>query len=478
MSKTINNRYRLSEKLKERKNYVTYRANDLKEQREVAIKIFDLKKCSEAEINKIKNELNIINKIDSKYSLKCYESFDTLSEMYIVYEYCNDNLFDKMKEFSRKDSKIYYIKKIFNQLMEVYKVLHQNQIIIRELKPERVLIKYSNEDETEFDIKISDYNFSKELSDDDITKTIIGYSAYVAPEISRGEEYTNKCDLWCIGMLGYVLYFGRVPIFRGLNSFETEISVPEDNKFEDLLKKLLVPSPDKRLSWDEFFNHDFFKQKVFGDITTEDFEEVKKKYPKKDNLNGLEIEEYYDKKGNIYGEVIKGTKILFGRGIIIDKAFPAIVKGYFFDGRLHGKGEIIYGNGDYCEGEFFDFEQFGEGKEVSINGNEYIGHYKNNLYDGKGILKYNNGNIYDGEFKNGLRYGKGKFFKKKLGHTYDCNWVNGLKHGPGTIIFTNGRKIEGNWKNGIRDGEFKLYKNKDVNEFKVEVYQNGVLVKK
>ena len=59
MSKTINNRYRLSEKLKERKNYVTYRANDLKEQREVAIKIFDLKKCSEAEINKIKNELNI-----------------------------------------------------------------------------------------------------------------------------------------------------------------------------------------------------------------------------------------------------------------------------------------------------------------------------------------------------------------------------------------------------------------------------------
>ena len=60
MSKTINNRYRLTEKLKERKNYVTYRANDLKEQREVAIKIFDLKKCSEAEINKIKNDLNIL----------------------------------------------------------------------------------------------------------------------------------------------------------------------------------------------------------------------------------------------------------------------------------------------------------------------------------------------------------------------------------------------------------------------------------
>jgi antitoxin component YwqK of YwqJK toxin-antitoxin module len=52
--------------------------------------------------------------------------------------------------------------------------------------------------------------------------------------------------------------------------------------------------------------------------------------------------------------------------------------------------------------------------------------------------------------------------------------MNDLKHGKGTVYFDNGKKIEGNWKNGIRDGEFKLYKNKDVNEFKVEVFQNGV----
>ena len=153
---TINNRYRIIETLKERKNYTTYRAADLKKKREVALKVLDLKKSSESEVKKIKNELNIIKKIESKYSLKCYDSFETLSEMYIVYEYCQDNLLDKLKELNRKDSKIYYIKKIFNQLMEVYKVLHDNQIIIRELKPENILIQYTNEDETEFDIKISD----------------------------------------------------------------------------------------------------------------------------------------------------------------------------------------------------------------------------------------------------------------------------------------------------------------------------------
>ena len=57
--------------------------------------------------------------------------------------------------------------------MEVYKILHQNNVIIRELKPEKILIKYNSDDETDFDIKICDYSFSKELSDEDQTKTII-----------------------------------------------------------------------------------------------------------------------------------------------------------------------------------------------------------------------------------------------------------------------------------------------------------------
>ena len=90
-----------------------------------------------------------------------------------------------------------------------------------------------------------------------------------------------------------------------------------------------------------------------------------------------------------------------------------------------------------------------------------------------GIFKYNNGNYYEGEFKCDSRHGKGTFYNKSLGQKYVCNWANDLKHGKGTVYFDNGKKIEGNWKNGIRDGEFKLYKNKDVDEFKVDFYQNG-----
>ena len=32
----------------------------------------------------------------------------------------------------------------------------------------------------------------------------------------------------------------------------------KDEKLKDLLSKLLVKDPEKRISWEEYFEHDFF----------------------------------------------------------------------------------------------------------------------------------------------------------------------------------------------------------------------------
>ena len=99
MDTIINNRYKIIEKIKEKSNCIIYKGFDLKEKKDVAVKVINLKNVSNIKIDKIKNELNTMNKIDSKYSLKCYETFNYLSERYIILEYCQDNLFDKMKSF-------------------------------------------------------------------------------------------------------------------------------------------------------------------------------------------------------------------------------------------------------------------------------------------------------------------------------------------------------------------------------------------
>ena len=81
----------------------------------------------------------------------------------------------------------------------------------------------------------------------------------MAPEIEKFKEYKNNCDLFSIGITIYNLYFGKLPYDderKLIHNFEIE----EDRKLEDLIKKLIKENPDERITWEDYFNHPFFKQ--------------------------------------------------------------------------------------------------------------------------------------------------------------------------------------------------------------------------
>ena len=87
---------------------------------------------------------------------------------------------------------------------------------------------------------------------------------YLAPEILEGKDYNEKCDLWSLGVIIYYLYFKEFPI-PGNSDYEIvknckNIKLKEtgDEIFDDLIKKLLNVNVDKRLTWEEYFNHPFF----------------------------------------------------------------------------------------------------------------------------------------------------------------------------------------------------------------------------
>ena len=89
----------------------------------------------------------------------------------------------------------------------------------------------------------------------------------MAPEILKKKEYNYKCDLWSVGIIIYNLVFGKLP-FSGeteialsnlINMFKNEnLKSTGNKKLDDLIQKLLEKEPEKRLSWDEYFNHPFF----------------------------------------------------------------------------------------------------------------------------------------------------------------------------------------------------------------------------
>ena len=220
------------------------------------------------EIIKFHRELAIMEKCSCKNSVEIYGYFDTEEAFVIAMELCDNTLLKELAKtkngFNAKE-----IKEILMQLNNVFKKMNENNIAHRDIKLNNILVKYLNKEKTKFKVLLSDYGVSKQLSS--ITKrykTHAGTQIIMAPEILSGEEYNNKCDLWSLGVNIYQLYTKKQPyngsfdkvILNQINKLgKSVLDVIKDEKLKDLLSKLLVKDPKYRISWEEYFEHDFFK---------------------------------------------------------------------------------------------------------------------------------------------------------------------------------------------------------------------------
>ena len=80
---------------------------------------------------------------------------------------------------------------------------HSMGIVHRDLKPENILLK-SNDSDSE--IKIADFGFAKQATDDCSLSTMCGTPGYVAPEILRKEKYGTKADMWSLGVIIFIMF--------------------------------------------------------------------------------------------------------------------------------------------------------------------------------------------------------------------------------------------------------------------------------
>jgi len=247
---------------------------DLNKMRENLLNFFELNEIEEkiqSYINGFINEydnMNICSK-NNIYSVKCYEYFINYDYFIIIMELCDKNLskllIERKKAFNVKE-----IFEILHQLNNAFKIMKENKIIHRDLKLENILIKY-NEDKT-FTIKLSDYGSSKKVASlsRNFSNSIVGTNIYMAPEILNGQVHNYKCDLWSIGIIIYKLFFGKPP-FSGvteaalinniINGGKKFLKSTNNKDLDELINKLLEIEIDKRLSWDEYFNHPFIKYK-------------------------------------------------------------------------------------------------------------------------------------------------------------------------------------------------------------------------
>ena len=260
-------------------------------------------------------EVEIMKKIQSPYSVKLYNVLTSLHYYNMVEELCDGDLYTELMKrpngFSTEE-----VRRIMIQLNDAFAQMQKHKIVHRDLKVQNILIKYTTR--PEFDVKLGDYGFSKELSDD-ITATKLGTPATMAPEILMNRAYTSKADLWSIGVIIYHLLFKDLP-FKGRNEGMILQNIlhnniprnPTDQLLNDLIHRLLVVDPKKRITWKDYFAHPFFGNTPRYIEVPEQEEkidnELLKQYTVISAFNtGLKENEYY--KCYICKDVNKNTKV-------------------------------------------------------------------------------------------------------------------------------------------------------------------------
>ena len=243
-------------------------------------KVYAIKKLSKKKIdnnvdvglrtylkNALKREIDILKRM-SQYenSVKFYGHFEEENEYVLVLEFCDTDLEKYLQKGPLSNSEILAIMEGLNK---PFKYMHNNGLLHRDIKPENIMIKYLDSSKTKYIAKIADYGISREL-DDGKASTILGTPKYMSPEILLGEdEYTDKSDLFSIGVMLYYLYFKSYPFktpkkYKEITEFYKEKKEKDckDTVLDDLINKLLTFEADKRISWDEYFKHPFFSNKV------------------------------------------------------------------------------------------------------------------------------------------------------------------------------------------------------------------------
>ncbi len=234
----------------------------------VAIKAMKkYKKDNRTVNNNLLKEVEILKTLDHQNILNIIEFYEGTYNFYIVTEYCQSgNLLDKITKgnYLMSESRAAVI--LF-QILSAINYCHQRKIIHRDLKPENIMLDNTSKNGYPY-IKIIDFGTAKFIGED-YEKQFIGSPFYMAPEVFE-KKYTDKCDIWSIGIVLYFIISKRKPfngetfdeIFKCIKNNEPDlISKPFDkasNELIDLIKKMLDKDQNKRISADDALKHEWF----------------------------------------------------------------------------------------------------------------------------------------------------------------------------------------------------------------------------
>ena len=287
-----------------------------------ALKRVKFYKLSEKERENALNEIRILASVKNKNVISYKEAFfdEKDSSLGIVMEYADKgDLFQLITE--RKKTKNYFTEqevwKIFIQLLNGLKALHDFKILHRDIKSANVFLFKGGI------CKLGDLNVSK-VARKGLGYTQTGTPYYASPEVWEEKPYDSKSDVWSLGCVMYETITLRPP-FQAKSMEELYKKVMRGNypriptkyseDLSDAIKLMIQVEAGARPSCEELLKMpmitkriEFFNNNKDIDITEEQNESINKKFEllktimvpnKLENLAKNLPKPNYDTEGNI-----------------------------------------------------------------------------------------------------------------------------------------------------------------------------------
>ncbi|CAD8055361.1 unnamed protein product [Paramecium sonneborni] len=221
----------------------------------VAIKVISMQQLN-TPISKslLKNEINVLKLISHPNLMKVFETFESQNNTYLICEYCNEgDLADILESstFTETDAL-----QVLQQIIQGIKALHDKKIIHRDIKPANIL-------KSDGVYKLADFGFAviENQYESIIKKFNVGTPMYMAPETIQCNEYSEKSDIWALGIVLYQMLYKQLPSnLKQVNDIEKKHSLlinkiltdnQTSNKTKELLLNMLNFDSSKRYSVNE-----------------------------------------------------------------------------------------------------------------------------------------------------------------------------------------------------------------------------------